>query len=189
MADEKSHVCIWWHAYFFDNPLRPLLHNAERILGPYVSEGMTVLDVGCGMGFFSLALARMVGDEGTVIAADLQPKMHEVLGKRARRRGLDRRIRYHECESDTVGVLDPVDFVLAFWTVHELPDQRKFMDEMWGILKPGGHLFVAEPTGHATKEEFAASVETACSAGFESLAPPEARVRMSDAAAFRRNAD
>jgi cyclopropane fatty-acyl-phospholipid synthase-like methyltransferase len=38
------------------------------MLGPYVKPGMTVLDVGCGMGFFSIGMARMVGDEGRVIA-------------------------------------------------------------------------------------------------------------------------
>ena len=44
-----------------------------------MAEGMTVLDVGCGMGFFSIGLAKLVGDKGCVIAADVQPKMLSVL--------------------------------------------------------------------------------------------------------------
>lgn len=80
------HVCPWWGGYFIDNPLR-LLHNAEKILGPYVKPGMTVMDVGCGMGFFSIAMAQMVGDQGRVIAADLQEKMLDVLRRRAEKAG------------------------------------------------------------------------------------------------------
>jgi ubiquinone/menaquinone biosynthesis C-methylase UbiE len=189
MAHEHADVCTWWYAYFFDNPLRGLLHDAERILRPYVGPGMTVLDVGCGMGFFSLALARMVGDTGTVIAADLEPKMLNVVGRRARRRGLVQRIRPHLCQSDGVGVLDAVDFGLAFWMVHEVPDQRAFMDEMHGILKPGGHLFIAEPKAHATEEDFRATSDHATAAGYESLGAPSEKVRMSHAAVFRRSAD
>jgi uncharacterized membrane protein YphA (DoxX/SURF4 family) len=55
------HVCPWWGGYFIDNPLRRLIHDFETILGPYVKPGMTVLDVGCGMGFFSIGMALIVG--------------------------------------------------------------------------------------------------------------------------------
>jgi cyclopropane fatty-acyl-phospholipid synthase-like methyltransferase len=47
-----------------ENPIRRLLHNPEKILGPYVKPGMTVMDVGCGMGFCSIAMAKMVGEDG-----------------------------------------------------------------------------------------------------------------------------
>ena len=40
------HVCPWWGGYFIDNPLRRLFHNPEKIVGPYVQPGMTVMDVG-----------------------------------------------------------------------------------------------------------------------------------------------
>jgi len=51
-----DHICPWWFAYTFDNPFRRFFHNPEKMLGSYVSRGMTVLDVGCGMGFFSIGL-------------------------------------------------------------------------------------------------------------------------------------
>ena len=54
-------VCPWWFAYTFDNPLRRLLHNPRKILGPYVKEGDTAVDIGCGMGPFTVELARLVG--------------------------------------------------------------------------------------------------------------------------------
>jgi 2-polyprenyl-3-methyl-5-hydroxy-6-metoxy-1,4-benzoquinol methylase len=54
----------WWGGYFIDNRLRRLLHDPERLLGPYVTPGMTVLDVGCGMGWFSIPMAKLVGTQG-----------------------------------------------------------------------------------------------------------------------------
>ena len=47
-----DHICPWWFAYTFDNPFRRFFHNPEKMLDSYVSKGMTVLDVGGGMGFF-----------------------------------------------------------------------------------------------------------------------------------------
>lgn len=88
-----DHVCSWWLAYTFDNPVRRVVHDPARVLAPYVTRGMTVVDGGCGMGFFSIELARLVGDEGAVIATDVQQKMLDAVGARARRAGLSRRIR------------------------------------------------------------------------------------------------
>jgi 2-polyprenyl-3-methyl-5-hydroxy-6-metoxy-1,4-benzoquinol methylase len=69
-----KHICPWWLCYTFDNPLRKLVHKPERILGPYVHEGQTVLDIGAGMGYFSIFLAKRVGKKGLVNAADVQRK-------------------------------------------------------------------------------------------------------------------
>lgn len=66
----KHRVCPWWAAYFFDNPLRRLMHPAARILGPYVKEGMTALDLGCGFGHYSLGMARMTGKTGLPLTLD-----------------------------------------------------------------------------------------------------------------------
>jgi len=75
---KKTHahrVCPWWVAYLFDNPLRRRIHPPEEILSTYVKKGMTVLDFGCGFGHFALGMAGLVGESGTVIAADIQAKM------------------------------------------------------------------------------------------------------------------
>ena len=66
----SGHTCPWWLLFTFDNPLRRLVHNPQEILRPYVERGDTVLDVGCGMGSFTLGLAELVGKDGRVIAAD-----------------------------------------------------------------------------------------------------------------------
>jgi 2-polyprenyl-3-methyl-5-hydroxy-6-metoxy-1,4-benzoquinol methylase len=73
-SSKNGHVCPWWLAYTFDNPIRKLFHKPQKMLSLYVKEGMSVMDVGCGMGFFSIGMARMVGDNGNVIAVDLQKK-------------------------------------------------------------------------------------------------------------------
>jgi 2-polyprenyl-3-methyl-5-hydroxy-6-metoxy-1,4-benzoquinol methylase len=59
-----SHVCPWWGGYFIDNRLRRWIHNPTDILAPCVRPEMTVMDFGCGMGMFSIAMAQLVGSKG-----------------------------------------------------------------------------------------------------------------------------
>jgi ubiquinone/menaquinone biosynthesis C-methylase UbiE len=160
------HVCPWWLCFTFDNIIRKLFHNPEKILAPYVHEGDTVLDVGPGMGYFSIPLARAVGDRGKVIAADVQGQVLAVLQKRAKKSGVEGRIIPHLCESDSIGVHEPIDLALAFWMVHEVPNQSKFFREMKLLLKPGGRLLLAEPTIHVTRPMFGETLEKAGEVGF-----------------------
>ena len=62
-----SHVCPWWIGYFLASPLRRRIHNPDRILAPYVRSGMRILEIGPGMGFFTIPMAGMVGAEGRII--------------------------------------------------------------------------------------------------------------------------
>ena len=50
MSDRSENVCPVERAGGLDNRLRRWVHNPHKILGPYVKEGMTVMDVGCGPG-------------------------------------------------------------------------------------------------------------------------------------------
>ena len=72
-------------AYTFDNPFRKLIHDPKKMFKKYVHEGMTVMDIGCGLGCFSIDLAKMVGKEGKVYSVDLQKGMLDRLMKRAKR--------------------------------------------------------------------------------------------------------
>jgi 2-polyprenyl-3-methyl-5-hydroxy-6-metoxy-1,4-benzoquinol methylase len=56
----KIHVCPWWLAYTFDNPIRRFFHKPDQMLAKFVKEGMTVVDIGCGMGYFSIGLAKIL---------------------------------------------------------------------------------------------------------------------------------
>ena len=77
-------VCPWWIGYLLVSPIRKWLgQDPVEILSPYVREGMTVLEPGPGMGFFTIPLARLVGSSGRVIAVDMQPRMIQGLMRRA----------------------------------------------------------------------------------------------------------
>lgn len=164
-----THVCPWWMAYSFDNPLRRLIHNPAKMFKDYVKTGNTALDLGCGMGFFSIGIAKIVGDSGRVISLDLQNKMLEVMQKRAKRAGVESRITPHQCKPDSIDFKEPVDFVLAFWMVHEVPDQKHFLTEVRQCLKPDSHFYVAEPKGHVTSEAFEKMLATAEEVGLKSI--------------------
>ena len=179
-----AHVCTWWHAYTFDNDLRGLFHNPAKIFGPYIKPGMTVLDVGCGTGFTSNGLARLVGEGGRVIAVDLQEQMLDVLERRARKAGVAGRIRRHHCRVDHIGIADQVDFANAFWMVHEVPGQGELFRQLHDCLKPGGKLLLAEPRFHVSEQAFQATVEAAEAAGLAAAGQP--RVRFSRAVVFAR---
>ncbi len=181
---ENERVCPWWMLYAIDNPLRRLVHDPNKIFGPYVESGMTALDVGCGRGFNSMGLARIVGEQGSVISADMQQQALDMLGKRAAKAGLADRIQLHLCEADTIGVEEPVDFVNAFWMVHEAPDTAIFLGEVFSILKPGGKLLVAEPSFHVKSDDFDEMIEKAKKAGFEVCDRPQ--IRFSRSAAFKK---
>jgi ubiquinone/menaquinone biosynthesis C-methylase UbiE len=174
----------WWHAYLFDNPLRRIFHKPEKLLAPYVEPGMTVLDVGCGMGHFSIGMAKMVGDAGCVIAADVQAEMLDVLARRAARAGVTHRIRTHRCEGGSLGVDDTLDFALAFWVVHEAPDAGDFGRQIHACLRPGGKLLVAEPKMHVSEPEFDETVDALTAAGLQEYDRPH--VSLCRAALFER---
>ena len=162
-------VCPSWMGYILLNPLRKFFENPDKIFGPFVREGMIVLEPGCGMGYFTLPLARMVGVQGRVVAAEIQDKMLSVLSRRARRAGLLDRLDLRHIKEDGLGVEDlsgKVDFTAAIHVVHEVPDQAVFFKEVWEALKPEGKLLVIEPKGHISQGEFEKTVATATEVGF-----------------------
>ncbi len=170
-----EHVCPWWAGYFIDNRLRRLIHNPVRVLGPYVHAGMTTLDVGCGMGLFSLAMAKLVGPAGRVIAADLQPQMLHVVQRRAARAGLADRIELHNCEPTRLGLTTSCDFALAFAMLHEVPDPDRLLTEISTCLRPGGRFLLAEPCGHVRAAAFARELSLAAAVGLMPCAEPHVR--------------
>jgi len=171
---ENKHICPWWIGYLLVNPIRRLGQNPDRILSPYVSNGMTALDVGCGMGFFSLDMARRVGEEGKVICVDLQEKMITSLLKRAGKAGLKNRIEPRSCSGHSLNIDDlgnQVDFALAFAIVHEVPDPESFFRQIFLTLKPGGSLLFSEPKGHVSELKFKKSIDIAINIGLISSEP------------------
>ena len=164
-------VCPPWVGFFLLNPLRKFLENPDSMLGPFIKEGMIVLEPGCGMGYFTLPLARMVGPKGRVMAVEIQPKMLSVLGRRAGKAGLLERIELRSVGADGMELEDlseKVDFAAAIHMVHELPDPSPFFSEIWKALKPSGKLLVIEPKGHVSLDNFQQTAAAAANLGFKS---------------------
>jgi len=185
MLSREGRVCPWWLVYTFDNPLRRLVHDPSALLAGLVREGMTVADIGCGRGYFSIALARMVGDKGSVIAVDIQQKMLDMTMARARRAGVAQRIRPVPAAPDDISVRGPVDFVLAFWMAHEVENTASFFSQAFSALKARGKMLVAEPKMHVTMRRFREIVQAARDAGFRDSEAPA--VRLSRAVLLERN--
>jgi ubiquinone/menaquinone biosynthesis C-methylase UbiE len=163
-------VCPWWLGYLLVSPLRRLLQDPEAIVKPHVREGMTAMDVGCGMGFFSVPLAKLVGGAGKVVCVDLQEKMIKGLMERAKKAGLSGRVDARICDRDSLGVNDlagKIDFVLLFALVHEVPDKERLFTELYSVIKQSGELLMAEPSGHVSRPDFERTVSIAQGAGFE----------------------
>jgi ubiquinone/menaquinone biosynthesis C-methylase UbiE len=180
-----EHVCPWWFCFTFDNFLRKLLHNSEKILRPYVVEGNTILDIGPGMGYFSIPLARMVGEKGKVIAVDVQPEMLEALRRRARRAGVEQQIITHLCKADSLGLNMQFDFVLAFWMFHEVPNQLAFFKEIRSLLKSSAKFLLSEPVLHVNQAMYGKTVKTAESVGF--ILKEKPKISLSRSALFTAN--
>lgn len=181
----RNRVCPVERAGSLDNCLRRWLQNPRKILGPYVAPDMTVLDVGCGPGFFTLALARLVGPAGRVIAVDLQEGMLDIVRRKIAGTDLEGRIALQRCAADRLNVAEKVDFALAFYIVHEVPDPAVFFRDLAARLRPGGQCLVVEPAFHVPRTAFARSLQTARAAGFEIMAGP--RQFLNRTAVLKRN--
>ena len=169
-------VCPWWLGYLLASPVRRLFEKPEEVLAPHVKGGMTAMDVGCAMGYFSLPMAELVGPSGRVLCVDLQERMIRSLLKRASRAGLSDRIETRVCSASDLGVQDlegKVDFALTFAVVHEVPDAAGLLGQIHDVLVPGGRLLIAEPRGHVPEEAFAGTVAAAEKAGLAVIDRPD----------------
>ncbi len=165
----QAHVFPWWGGYMLLSPLRKRRVNPADLLRPYVREGMTVLDLGCAMGFFSLPAAELAGPAGRVVCVDVQKRMLAGLRRRAERAGLADRIDARLCPPSSLMLGDQtgrIDFALAFGVVHEVPDRASFFAEIHRALSRGGRLLVAEPKIPVPADRFRETIDAACETGF-----------------------
>ncbi len=175
MTLEKNiRICPVRLAGSLDNRIRRWLQDPRKIFGPFVKAGMTVLDFGCGPGFFTVELAQMVGPSGRVIAVDVQDGMLRKLKEKIAGTELESRIRIHQCDENGIGVSERADIVVAFYVFHELPNQKGILDEMKKIVKDKGLLILVEPkVFHVSRRDFEQTVINAEQAGFEKIEFPK----------------
>jgi len=172
VSDGNKRVCPVVIAGSLDNRIRRWVQNPEEILRPYIEEGMIVLDIGCGPGFFSIDIAKMVGKSGRVIAADLQEGMLQKLRNKIQGTELERRVTLHKCDKNKIGLSEHVDFILLVYMVHEVPNVEGLFSEIETILKPKGLVFIVEPPLHVSKKAFENTVKKANDAGLSFVERP-----------------
>ena len=176
---DSCFVCPWWMVYSFDNPLRKLVQPPDRVLGDLVAPGDDCLDIGCGMGYFTIPLARLAGPSGSVTAVDVQQKMLDGLTRRARRHGLGGAIAARLVSDRDWDVPGRYDFVLAFWMVHEVPERDEFLGTLRRVLRDSGRVLLVEPRLHVSRSGFEHTLERARSAGFRVAQGPKVFASMS----------
>jgi ubiquinone/menaquinone biosynthesis C-methylase UbiE len=157
--NKKGKVCPVIMAGGLDNSIRRLMQNPQKILKPYINNNMTVMDMGCGPGFFTIEMANLLNGSGKVIAVDLQERMLEKIKAKIKDTNLEERIILHKCQEDTIGINEPIDFVLAFYMIHEVPNPERLLDELISKLKTNGKILIAEPKIHVSKNDFKMMIE------------------------------
>lgn len=174
-SQSQGRVCSPNHSPMFDNWLRKLVQAPKRIVGPYIKSGDTVLDLGCGPGFFTVEMAKMVGSTGKVIAVDLQEKMLRRLEKKVSGSALNNRVKLHLCHADSLGLDLAVkaDFILAYYMVHETPDPRVFLSQVKELLNESGKFLIVEPYFHVSRNKFDQITQLAELVGFRVIEKPK----------------
>jgi ubiquinone/menaquinone biosynthesis C-methylase UbiE len=101
--------------------------------------------------------------------------MLQIVREKAAKEGMESRITTHKSGPDGIGISDRVDFALAFYMVHEVPDAESFLKEVASILKPNGKLLIVEPKIHVSASSFRKMVDAARLAGLKPISEPKIR--------------
>ena len=163
IADVMSYLGAEW----LIRDTREKEENPEAMLDALkIPRGATVADVGAGVGYTSVRLARRVGPEGTVYATDLQSEMLQMLRTNARNAGLDKVIKHlRATPADTMLPDGKVDLILMVDVYHECPNPETTLKGLRKALRPGGRLVLVEFRGEdpevPIKEEHKMTLEQA----------------------------
>jgi ubiquinone/menaquinone biosynthesis C-methylase UbiE len=109
-----------------------------------IKPGMKVADVGAGVGYFTLRLARRVGPDGVVYANDVQPEMLTILRDRAAAAKLTNVKTILGGEADPKLPKAALDLVLMVDVYHELSRPQRMLQRIRESLKPDGRLIILE---------------------------------------------
>jgi predicted methyltransferase len=126
-------------------PEREAEENPEGALDAIqLRPGMTVADIGAGVGYMTLRMARRVGPKGKVYAVDLQPQMLDGLRENAAKAKLN------NIQPVLGEVADPklpagqMDLILLVDVYHEFSQPQEMLRRMHAALKPEGRLVLLE---------------------------------------------
>ena len=133
-----------WFASFLEYFRRTTERPLERLREVGLREGMTFLDVGCSLGFYSFPASEIVGEKGRVIALDINPKLVGAVASKSERRGI-RNIEAVVADAHETGIPhESADMVFMHLVLHDLDDKPRAMREFGRVLKGNGRLVVDE---------------------------------------------
>ncbi len=133
------------HRHMLDTPKR------RRILPPYktlkesgLQKGDIMADIGCGIGYFSIPAAKIVGNSGKIIAIDPSEKMLDDLMKRIKKEKI-MNIEVKKSLAYQFPIQDAfVTFALLSNVFHEIDDKSKFLKEVYRIVKTKGRFCIVD---------------------------------------------
>lgn len=164
----QPHRCPSWLGWILASPIRRWFENPEGLLSPLVDSGHRVLEIGPGMGFFTIPLAERVGPNGKVYCVDVQQAMLTELERRLQRRGLSQQVEARCCTETELGVSDligSIDLAVLIHVLHEVDDPTRALRDVVSTLGPKGQLLLIEPKGHVKAELFETELEMARNLG------------------------
>lgn len=133
------------HMNRLDSPERRTILPPEEILHKLaLSLGNNFLDIGAGLGYFSIPAARIVQHQGKVVAVDTSLELLAELRRRVAASGLDNIEVVHSDEYDFFVPENAFDQALISTVLHEVEDKPRFLGAAWKALKPGGQLAVID---------------------------------------------
>jgi len=178
-----KHVCPSEFYSTLDIGLRKYIHDANKMFSPYLKAGQSAADIGCGPGFFSVGLAKIVGESGKVVACDIQESGLDMLTRKIKGTTLESTISVHQSTIHSVGLSSKFDFILNFWMLHEVDEKEKFMAEIQAMMQPESFYMIVEPRFHVPRKAFQKEVEIALNAGLKAVGHP--KIWMSRSVVFK----
>ena len=128
-----------------ENPIRRLFQPNQRLVSKYVSTGDFVADLGCGPGYFTLPIAKAVGDSGHVYAVDFDPRAIERVKNKATKYDYGRVIEAHVSSASNVDFIasNSVDLVFANGLLCCMKDHVGAVRQIARILGPEGRAYLS----------------------------------------------
>ncbi len=137
---------------WFTQPLAPALAGVPELHAVLGRPGARILDVGCGGGWSSLALARAYPD-ATVVGVDIDAPSIEVAQTAARVAGLTDRVEFMLAEGEALPQSEPYDAAFAFECLHDMPRPVEVLAAIRSAVQPDGLIVIMD---EAVADEFAA---------------------------------
>ncbi|MGE5626599.1 MAG: class I SAM-dependent methyltransferase [Solirubrobacterales bacterium] len=123
--------------YKLDNEeRRNILPPEQTLLSLGVKKGDIVVDIGCGIGYFSIPAAIIVGDSGKIYSLDIHNEMLEETEKRAKDANITN-IKTILIPEDKLEFSEKASFVLLSTVLHELENKEKILSEVKDIIENG----------------------------------------------------